>query len=281
MKTTINIPAAMGASVIESALEGLARLAADECARFNLPPLYQSGVRYVRERGTENWQTPRETLSGRFGDCEDLAAYRVGELRASGVDPGAVIAVERTGPRTMHAIVRRSDGSIEDPSRALGMGGPADGLAAPILIVGVEPTHTWAEWQRKANDHPIVSGAHIGELLMFNDEGVAGELGFLPVLDVIARAAGGALNAVVPGLLPGQAPAQAAPARAPSPQVAQQVARNMSAQMAQMRSPVVTRAASSADISATDVLSIATALARVVAAEKARDRAQQARERRR
>jgi hypothetical protein len=53
------------------------------------------------------------------GDCEDLATWRAAELRAVG-EPARVI-VYRSAPSVLHAVVRRGDGRIEDPSRRLGM----------------------------------------------------------------------------------------------------------------------------------------------------------------
>ena len=56
------------------------------CAQFKRGlirvPLYQSGVRYAREPiGSEVWQTALETQQLGKGDCEDLVAWRVAELR--------------------------------------------------------------------------------------------------------------------------------------------------------------------------------------------------------
>jgi DNA-binding transcriptional ArsR family regulator len=84
-----------------------------------LPPLYEAGVRYDRRDPNERWQLPTETMARRRGDCEDLASWRVAELRASG--ERAHVGVRRTGPRVLHAVVVRGDGSVEDPSKRLGM----------------------------------------------------------------------------------------------------------------------------------------------------------------
>jgi hypothetical protein len=84
-----------------------------------LPPLYTAGVRYSRVDPNERWQLPSETFARRRGDCEDLAAWRAAELRLRG-EP-ATVGVRRTGPRVLHAVVVRADGTIEDPSRKLGM----------------------------------------------------------------------------------------------------------------------------------------------------------------
>lgn len=109
------------AVVLSELVGAIARLNARLIAAGNIPPLYQSGVRYRRERNSENWRDAAEVARAGFGDCEDLAAYRVGELLAQG-EP-ARIHVYQPAPRLWHVVVRRSDGTIEDPSRNLGMRG--------------------------------------------------------------------------------------------------------------------------------------------------------------
>lgn len=76
-------------------------------------------------------------------DCDDLAPYKAASLRASGQDPGAKAIVRRSGPGLWHAIVKRSDGSIDDPSVEAGMkvSGVSgfSGLAGAYHVVGVAP----------------------------------------------------------------------------------------------------------------------------------------------
>jgi hypothetical protein len=88
------------------------------------PWLYESGVRYEEEPpGRDEWQDIPETIRRREGDCEDLACWRLAELRVRSLEH-ALPFVKCTvfGPRTVyHVAVRRSDGRIEDPSRILGM----------------------------------------------------------------------------------------------------------------------------------------------------------------
>jgi hypothetical protein len=90
-----------------------------------VPPLYKSGTVYAREataaRHSEQWQTCVQVAKSKVGDCEDLAAYRVAELCEHGED--AKIRLTLKG-RTWHVTVRRADGSIEDPSKRLGMRAP-------------------------------------------------------------------------------------------------------------------------------------------------------------
>jgi hypothetical protein len=88
------------------------------------PRLYESGVRYEEEPGTQDdWNDIPETLSLGVGDCEDLAAWRIAELRVAG-ELAAIprVTVFTEGRRvTYHVAVRRAAGAIEDPSRELGM----------------------------------------------------------------------------------------------------------------------------------------------------------------
>lgn len=130
MRATLNLP--RSEKVYELALEGLARVN-DLLYRQdpNLPGIYEprAGVQYRREP-TEVWRHAQDVIRDRWGDCEDLAAARVGELRARHDELGAKIIVRRTGRRLTHALVRRASGRIEDPSRKLGMGKPE----VPIVV---------------------------------------------------------------------------------------------------------------------------------------------------
>jgi hypothetical protein len=88
------------------------------------PPLYESGVRYEEEPGNQDdWNDIPETLSLGVGDCEDLAGWRIAELRVAG-ELAAMprVSVRTEGTRiTYHIAVRRAAGAIEDPSRELRM----------------------------------------------------------------------------------------------------------------------------------------------------------------
>jgi len=85
-----------------------------------MPPLYESGVRYVPEpRGQEKWLTYDKVLRAGKGDCEDLAAARSSQLIRQGIMAWPVVI--RTGRKRFHAVVRWPDGKIEDPSKILGM----------------------------------------------------------------------------------------------------------------------------------------------------------------
>jgi hypothetical protein len=96
----------------------------------SLPLLYDAGLRYeAEELGDDDWRDILSILDHQGGDCEDLASYRVAELRVRLGEPAARPDVTSSqvvhpteGPYTLYHIrVRRADGSIEDPSKLLGM----------------------------------------------------------------------------------------------------------------------------------------------------------------
>jgi hypothetical protein len=106
------------------ALAALTALNMEIKRRHRLPNLYESGVRYQREKrlpdGTsrEQWLTNVIVFNRKAGDCEDLATYRVADLRLQGID---ATAIPKRSPVGWHIVVRYPDGTIEDPSRKLGM----------------------------------------------------------------------------------------------------------------------------------------------------------------
>lgn len=91
----------------------------------NVPGIYESGVRYANEPpGTiEEFAAIPVMLKRGWGDCDDLAPWRVAELREQG--EMARIRIQwkpmRDGRKMFHVLVRRADGSLEDPSALLGM----------------------------------------------------------------------------------------------------------------------------------------------------------------
>lgn len=98
------------------------------------PPLYKSGVRYEREpQGIENWQDIPHILANGVGDCEDLACWRIAELRLHGIKARPYIKWRRdNGLTTYHALVMWPNQKIEDPSLALGMGGKM--INRPVFV---------------------------------------------------------------------------------------------------------------------------------------------------
>jgi hypothetical protein len=117
--------------VLEYLLEALTL--ADACyLRRNpgVPLLYESGVRYEQEPdGRDDWQDVPDTLARRVGDCEDLGCWRMAELRVrhrDGQTRWHITVDDIPNARgilvtTYHIQLMRPDGSIEDPSRRLGM----------------------------------------------------------------------------------------------------------------------------------------------------------------
>lgn len=89
------------------------------------PWLYESGVRYMEEcPGQEDWCDIPTILKLRFADCEDLVCWRAAELRVRrGIDAKPVFRgfPRPNGSMLYHVLVQYPDGSIEDPSKLLGM----------------------------------------------------------------------------------------------------------------------------------------------------------------
>jgi len=139
MKVTLPVPG--DRESISAALEGLTAL--DQRiirAHPEVPRVYDAGVRWLPEpAGSERWRNIADILGfvpavtgkvERFPtagavDCEDLAAWACADRRERDHEPGARVEVIPGGRGVWHAIVRRADGSIEDPSARLGMAGPA------------------------------------------------------------------------------------------------------------------------------------------------------------
>lgn len=124
MSTTALIHVPTSAIAYDAALEGLTRLDESIIEAGGIPALYDAGVRYKTEP-REVWRHALDVVNEGWGDCEDLSAYRAAELRVSGEDPGAAVRTFQTGHRRYHAVVMRGDGTLEDPSRVLGMNVPA------------------------------------------------------------------------------------------------------------------------------------------------------------
>lgn len=119
--------------ILELWLETLVQTAEKMIRWFDLPRLYESGIRYKPEPlGQENWQDPMVTLKLGTGDCEDLATYRAAELRVRDKVPARCIYTWRRLPNGVvmyHIKVEYTDAAgrriEEDPSRRLGMAAAA------------------------------------------------------------------------------------------------------------------------------------------------------------
>lgn len=101
------------------ALQSYAQLL-DPVTAPKIPTLYTSTIRYKNEpAGREIWQSAYETARLGRGDCEDLVAYRLAELWRDGIRARAKVLT--ISPMLRHVVVLHRDGSIEDPSKAMGM----------------------------------------------------------------------------------------------------------------------------------------------------------------
>ncbi len=103
-------------------------LAAANAGHLRLHPetpwLFESGVRYVEDdAGLERWTDVPETIARGAGDCKDLVAWRLAEIRVRERESALpVVRFERVGDRVkFHVVVHRMGGRVEDPSRVLGM----------------------------------------------------------------------------------------------------------------------------------------------------------------
>lgn len=79
---------------------------------------------------TDNWQDIAECMALGHGDCEDLAAWRIAELRVQGEPAQVRIVHSNYADHTLYHIqVLRGDSSVEDPSVLLGMPPPTHPMA--------------------------------------------------------------------------------------------------------------------------------------------------------
>jgi len=160
MRIRLAIPDSLvGAATVSPVLESVTKLN-QALLRQGLVPRLSTLIR----RGKVRWKPePRghgehfdsaDTVTARgWGDCDDLAPYWAAELRETGVDPAAKVTIKRTGAHRWHAIVRRSDGSIDDPSAAAGMPSSVEGVVfehdrplragAPVVNVAQWPGWGW------------------------------------------------------------------------------------------------------------------------------------------
>jgi hypothetical protein len=70
----------------------------------------------------EHFDLGHQVQNRGWGDCDDLAPWLTGSLRASGEDEDAITRIVKTGKNRWHALTQLSDGSILDPSKWAGMG---------------------------------------------------------------------------------------------------------------------------------------------------------------
>lgn len=129
MRINVAIPEAnVKKPVLDAALEAVTRLNEDMLKRGQTQTsdqLIQQGATWKPEPpGQEHFDNGAIIGKRGHGDCDDWAPLHAATLRVTGEDPEARAIVKRSGAKRWHAVVQRSDGSIDDPSLAAGMPGP-------------------------------------------------------------------------------------------------------------------------------------------------------------
>lgn len=127
MRLNVTVPEPhVSAPILDAALEATTRLDQSLLKSGELEPFDMAapGVRWRPEPpGDEHFDHGLMVQGRGWGDCDDLAPWHAASLRVTGKDRGAKAFVKPSGPGRWHALVRRSDGRIEDPSLAAGMPG--------------------------------------------------------------------------------------------------------------------------------------------------------------
>ena len=149
MRINVAIPETrVSAPILDAALESVTRLD-ESLIRDGAAPTFaegvKAGVRWKPEPpGAEHFDHAAHVFERKWGDCDDLAPWHAATLRATGKDEGATAVVKRSGPNRWHAVVRRSDGTIEDPSKAAGMGqgGVVGGFGAALPLMAPPAVHS-------------------------------------------------------------------------------------------------------------------------------------------
>jgi hypothetical protein len=124
---------------LEAALEATSLANEQAVIRGEVPhaaDAIRAGVKWKPEPflDGEHFDLSHVVAARGWGDCDDLAPYLTGSLRASGEDPGARSRVYKTGPDRWHVVTETSDGEILDPSKWAGMGRKKSGAAASGII---------------------------------------------------------------------------------------------------------------------------------------------------
>lgn len=146
MRINVAIPEAhVDAPVLDAALESVTRLNESLLERGEVPSFQRAlhhGIKWRPEPpGAEHFDNARTVTARGWGDCDDLAPYEAASIRHSGEDPGARAIVQRSGPKSWHAVVEMSDGSIRDPSKRAGMApGIAHGVRGATLPLMYPPS---------------------------------------------------------------------------------------------------------------------------------------------
>lgn len=140
MRINVAIPEAhVKKPVLDAALEAVTRLNEDLITKGLSPTSHQlieRGARWQPEPpGQEHFDHGALIAQRGHGDCDDWAPLHAATLRVTGEDPEARAIVRKSGAKRWHAIVQRSNGTIDDPSLAAGMPGPS----TPGVVGGYLP----------------------------------------------------------------------------------------------------------------------------------------------
>jgi len=139
MRINVAVPEAnVTAPVLNAALESVTRLNEAMLEKGSVPTFADAvkggGIKWKPEPpGQECFDHAAMVMKRGWGDCDDLAPWHAASLRATGKDPGAQAIAKRSGPKRWHAVVRRSDGSIDDPSKTAGMGQRQSAVVGAVL----------------------------------------------------------------------------------------------------------------------------------------------------
>lgn len=109
------------AAMVRQLLHGMVQVNCIILKHDKFIPLYESHVRFALDPRHQDLVLDISTLYQRGnGDCASLCCARAAQLRQSG-DFATLKVYWRN--QALHVEVRRADGSVEDPSRRLGMVG--------------------------------------------------------------------------------------------------------------------------------------------------------------
>jgi hypothetical protein len=139
MRLAVTIPEQhVSAGVLNAGLETNTRVN-EALLRAQQVPTFRQAM----QRGLYRWrpEPPGEerfdhagiTIRRGWADCDDIAPHAAASYRVTGEDPGARAVAVRSGPNRWHAVVQRSSGQLEDPSRTAGMGHRVLGVCGAVL----------------------------------------------------------------------------------------------------------------------------------------------------
>lgn len=155
MRINVAVPEEhISAPILDAALEANTRVN-ESLIRSGVVPKFRDavrgGVRWKPEPpGAEHFDHALTVIERDWGDCDDLAPYRAAELRVTGEDRGAIARVKKSGPKTWHAYVERSNAPDEDPSVEAGMRSRNGARAATLPLLGVHGVGAYTALPRLA-----------------------------------------------------------------------------------------------------------------------------------